>query len=155
MCINVCVTIISYLVTHLAEVFIDQNTKQPQYMLRSNLQSMVQPHVIVSRSVSQQLSPMNSCCCPSASRPEGSALVLMDFWLRLSLSESWHDGSVRLRRDWAPRGCSFHTPVPRWPAIIITIHLPPWGQRRRRKRRLGRFFIPTLSCSRASLGGNV
>ncbi|KAK5897794.1 hypothetical protein CgunFtcFv8_015266 [Champsocephalus gunnari] len=50
---------------------------------------------------------MSSWCRPSASRPEGGALVLMDFWLQLSLSESWHGGSVRPRSDWAPRGCSF------------------------------------------------
>lgn len=39
----------------------------------------------------------------------------------------------------------FHSPVPRWPTIIITIHLPPPGQRSQKKNWLSRFFLQ-FSC---------
>ncbi|KAI4806551.1 hypothetical protein KUCAC02_017370, partial [Chaenocephalus aceratus] len=96
---------------------------------------------------------MNSCCRPSASRPEGGALVLMDFWLQLSLSESWHGGSVRPRSDWAPRGCSFTLRCPDGgnyyynPSSIT-------GSKETRKETTGQFLYPNSLVFSASLRGN-
>lgn len=105
---------------YLAATSVDQNLLQPPCMLLK-CQRLMLPVITDDEMLLYVLT----------FSPPGMNCLERVFWLlivQLSLPESWHDHSVCLRSDSsgrAPRSCSFHSPLPRWPPIIITICLPP------------------------------
>lgn len=89
--------------------------------------------------------PESSCLvqtAPTVCLPDGqeaataaAATGLPSFWLDRRNHGSVRGEQLERSRHTEPR---FHSPVTRWLAIIITIHLPPQGQRSRRRSRAGR-----------------